>query len=190
MVKKFKNTLKGNRITLKATKPSIKFAQIMFNLVDLNREHLSPWLSWEKLTKKVEDSLKYLFDKEEKTKKGKKIEYGIYHNKKYLGNIAIFDIDEDNKSAEIGYWLDKKSTRKGYMTEAVKILEDEFFKNFKLNRIQIRCDKENKASVGVAKKCGYKFEGTSRKVNFNKNLNEFRDGLTFSKLRSEWEEDN
>ena len=66
---KFKNQLRGERLVLKRTMPSLKTAQTMFKAVDENREHLSRWLSRVKFTLKVEDSLKYLFDKEEEFKK-------------------------------------------------------------------------------------------------------------------------
>lgn len=186
MAIKFKNQLKGKRLILKRTKPTIKMAESIFMVIDKNRGHLEPWFSWPKLTLKIEDSLKYLFDKEEKTKKGKVIEYGIFINNEYIGNISLFDINEKNKSAEIGYWLSSFHIRNGYMTEAVKIIEKEAFEKMKLNRIQIKCDERNKASFGVAKKCGYKYEGKFREYAFSEHFNDFRNTLIFSKLKSEY----
>jgi ribosomal-protein-serine acetyltransferase len=184
--KKIKNKLIGERIVLKITKPDIAMANIMFKVINKNRKHLRPWFAWEKATKKVEDSLKYLFDKEEKVKEGKKVEYGIYIGDEYIGNIGIFDIDKNKKSAEIGYWLSSDFVRKGYITEAVKILEKEFFANG-LNRIQIRCDERNVASSGVAKKCGYTFEGKMREDSYSEYYKDLRNTLVFSKLKSEFE---
>jgi len=180
---KIKNKLIGKRIILKITKPDIVMAETIFRVISENRKHLRPWFTWEKATKKVEDSLKYLFDKEEKVKDGKKVEYGIYVDNEYVGNIGIFDIDRKKKSAEIGYWLSSKFTRKGYTTEAVKILEKEFFANG-LNRIQIKCDERNIASSGVAKKCGYVFEGKFREDSYSEYFKDFRNTLVFSKLKS------
>jgi len=186
MVMKFKNQLKGDRLVLKRTKPTIQMAKTMFKVIDENREHLKPWFPWEKLTLRVEDSLKYLFDKEEQTELGEKVEYGLYINNEYIGNIGIFDISEEKKSAEIGYWLSSSFTRNGYMTEAIKIFEKEFFENFKINRIQIKCDERNKASSGVAIKCGYQFEGKHREDSFNEYFDSFRNTLVYSKLKSEY----
>lgn len=186
MAKKFKNQLIGERLILKRTKPTIQIAKSIFKVIDENREHLKPWLPWEKFTIKVEDSLKYLFEKEEQIKAGKKAEYGIFLNNNYIGNIGIFDIDKEKKSAEIGYWLSSSFARNGYTTEAVKIIEKEFFENFNINRIQIKCDEQNYASSGVAKKCGYQLEGKIREDSFNEYFNEFRNTLVFSKLKSEY----
>ncbi|MFP4424253.1 MAG: GNAT family N-acetyltransferase [Candidatus Woesearchaeota archaeon] len=170
---------------MKRTKPTLKMARAMFEVIDANREHLDPWFAWAKLTQNVEDSMKYLFDKEEETKKGKKIEYGLYIDKEYMGNISLFDIDEKNKSAEIGYWISSFYTRYGYVTEAVRVLEKEAFGKG-LNRLQIRCDERNKASFGVGKKCGYTYEGKIREDAFNEYFNDIRNTLVFSKLRSEY----
>jgi ribosomal-protein-serine acetyltransferase len=186
MTLKFKNQLKGKRLILKRTKPTLKMAESMFKVIGENRKHLEHWFPWPKLTLKVEDSLKYLFDKEEETEKGKKVEYGLFVNNEYIGNISIFDIHEKKKSAEIGYWLSSSHTRKGYMTEALKILEKEAFEKLKLNRIQIKCDERNEASLGVAKKCDYKYEGKFREDAFSEHFNDFRNTLVFSKLKSEY----
>jgi hypothetical protein len=85
-----KEELKGERIVLKRNAPSIELAKVMFKTIDSNREHLKKWLPWEKFTLKVEDSMKYLFDTENKFKDKEKVDYGIYLEDKYLGNIGIF----------------------------------------------------------------------------------------------------
>lgn len=186
MTYKFKNKLSGKRIILKRNLPTIKNATMIFRVIDSDREHLKPWMPWEKTTRVIEDSFKYLLDTDEKIKKGVKIDCGIFLNDEYIGNIGIFDISREKKSAEIGYWPCSRFARNGYVTEAVKILEKEFFENFKLNRIQIKCDDTNKASAGVAKKCGYKLEGKIREDAYDEYRKEFRSTLIFSKLRAEY----
>lgn len=186
MKNKFKNELKGERITLKTTTPLIATAQIIFKTVDENRDYLEKWLPWAIETKQIEDSFKYLIEKEEKVKKGEQVDYGIYLNQEYIGNIGIFDIDEKNKSAEIGYWLSQKYSGKGYTTEAIKLLEKEFFENFDLHRIQIKCDERNIASKRVAEKCNFILEGNLREDTFCPFFKDFRNTLIFSKLITEF----
>ncbi len=182
----FQEELTSERLTLRRTRPTLETATTMFKVIDANRAHLGKWLSWVESTLAVEDTLKYLFDKEEQTEKGTKIEYGIYLGREYIGNVSIFDISTKNKSGEIGYWLSSSHARHGYMTEAVKTLEKEAFENLELNRVQIKCDERNIASAGVAKKCGYKYEGTLRQNMRNNYYNDLRNTLVFSKLYSEY----
>jgi len=183
---KFKSKLLGKRIVLKRLKATLLTANTIFEAIDENRQHLLPWFSWVSTSNNVEDTLKYLFDIEKKFKVGEKIDYGIYLNNKYIGNIGIFDFDKKNKSAEIGYWLSKKYTRNGYMTEAVAVLEKEYFVNTNLNRIQIKCDERNIPSTGVAKKSGYFFEGKFREDKYSEYFKDFRNTLIFSKLKSDF----
>ncbi len=188
-MKKFKQKLTGPRVILKINKPSIETANNIFSLVNINREHLRPWFPWEKLTKKMDDSFKHLLENEAKINNGEKVEYGIYVDNKYVGNISFFDISFKNKSGEIGYWLGSEFARQGYTTEAVKVLEKEAFLNLGINRIQIRCDERNIASVGVVKKCGYFFEGKHRADVFSKHFNDFRNTLVFSKLSKDFKQE-
>jgi len=185
MLKKFKDQLKSKRLILKRNVPTVENAKNIFNTIKANRRHLRPWFPWEKETKVVEDSLKYLFSHEECAKKGEKAGYGIYLDGQFIGHLGIFDVSDKNKSGEIGYWLNKNYTRRGYMTEAVKLLEKEVFR-VGLNRIQIKCDKRNKASAGVALKCGYIFEGERRQDAYSEYFKDFRNTLIFSKLKSDF----
>jgi len=183
---KFKTELVGKRVILRKLKPTISMANIIFKAIAENRQHLRPWFPWEKKEVRAEDSFKYLLENEIKFKAGEKVDYGIYVDNEYIGNIGIFNIHKKNKSAEIGYWLSKKFTRNGYMTEAVRILEKEFFTNVNLNRIQIKCDERNIASAGVAKKCAYVLEGKYREDTYSEYFKDFRNTLVFSKLKSEF----
>ena len=187
MAVKFRQQLKGPRLKLKRTLPTLEMAEMIFAVVDANREHLKPWLEWVSATQRVEDTLKYLFDKEEETKQGKKIEYGIFIGPEYIGNIALFDISQTSQSAELGYWLAASHTRQGYMTEAVQVIEQYAFEQLKLNRLQIVCDERNIGSAGVAKKAGYVLEGTLRQNAFSSHYQDLRNSLIFSKLRSEYQ---
>lgn len=184
---KFKSKLLGERIILKRLKPTLLTANVVFKVINENRQHLLSWFSWVNIENNVEDTLKYLFSVDEKFKLGEKIDYGIYLNNKYIGNIGLFDINKKNKSAEIGYWLSKEYIRNGYMTEAVSVLEKESFLNFNLNRIQIKCDEINIPSVGVARKCGYIFEGKYRELAYSDYFKNFRNILVFSKLKLEFD---
>ncbi len=56
----------------------------------------------------------------------------------------------------IGYWIDEKSSGKGLVTKAEERLTQFAFKEWKLNRIEIRCSPDNIASQMIPKKLGFK----------------------------------
>jgi ribosomal-protein-serine acetyltransferase len=185
----FKEELYGKRLTLRRTRPTPEMAELIFQVVDANREHLRPFCPWEKNDDCAESCLNYLKEKEIKTEAGERIEYGIFINEfdAYVGNIQVFDISEANRSGEFGYWLSKEATGHGYMKEAVLMLEKECFNGLNLHRIQICCDKLNIASKKVIESCNYTFEGALRESMYDAYRDAMRTTLVFAKLRWEYE---
>ena len=58
-------------------------------------------------------------------KEGSGVTYLIYQKEtnQILGIVDLFQINEKNQSAEIGFWLSDSATGHGYMQEAVQALE-------------------------------------------------------------------
>jgi ribosomal-protein-serine acetyltransferase len=130
MLKNYREKIESKRIVLKKVEPTIENAQKTFALVKESRASFRKWLPWVDGTLKAEDSLKFLFDFEESFKEETKLGYGIYLKEKLVGRIDIIKIDQKAKSGEIGYWITKTVAGKGYMTEALKMVEAEAFQRF------------------------------------------------------------
>lgn len=77
------------------------------------------------------------------------------------GSIGFKNID--NHKAEIGYWLGKKYWGKGIMTESVGLVTEFGFKRLNLKRIYAAIFSQNKPSMKVLEKNGYKIEGIHKK---------------------------
>jgi hypothetical protein len=86
----FNEVLKGKRLELIRTIPTLAFSEVLFKTVDSNREHLKPWFPWVDQTLSSEDSYNYLLDKEEKTKRKEIIEYGIYYLNQYNFYLDLY----------------------------------------------------------------------------------------------------
>ena len=186
---KFKEQLTGPRLTLRQTHPTQEMAEAIFNAVDACREHLRPFCPWEKNDDSVESVMNYLKDKEPHVEAGDRVEFGLFITEtgKYIGNIQVFKISKEHRSGEFGYWLTKDATGKGYMKEAVLILEKYCFEELNFHRIQITCDALNDASAKVIRAAGYVYEGTLREDMYDEYRDTMRNTLMFSKLRSEYE---
>jgi len=177
--------LEGARIELRTLEPTFENAKMIFDIVVVNREYVLEWLPWASITDKPEDSFNFLLKIQRNRKDNTEYGFGIFLDNKYIGNISIFDVSEEKKSGEIGYWLVKDANGKGYMTEAIKLIEDAFFQSFG-NRIQIKCDTRNAASSNVPKRMNYHIDGELRQDNIDKDGN-LRNTLIYSKLKSEWQ---
>jgi len=79
------------------------------------------------------------------------------------GAGLMLGTDVARLSAEIGYWLGEPFWGRGLAPEAVKLLTDYGFAQFKLVRIFAGAFAWNPASARVLEKAGYTFESRSRK---------------------------
>ena len=87
---------------------------------------------------------------------------------------------------EIGYILVPNERKKGYGTEAIKIIVDYLFLSKELVRVQAITGVDNFASHRVLEKAGFTKEGIIRKSAFIRG--EWKDGCLYSILREEWKE--
>lgn len=133
--------------------PCMHNAKLLYDVEVKNKEFLLPWLLWVNDVKSPKDTLDFLVQSDKKWESDSGYEYFIVLNDEIIGNCAAHTVDMKNRKAELGYWLVGDHRGQGYMMEAVKLLEQELFKNG-INKIIIHNDVRNTGSVNVAKKPG------------------------------------
>lgn len=180
----------AERVILERPNPiTFKLAEEIYAAVDKSREILNEWLPWADATTSAEAEFSgFLYDYcDKKWNENSGFAYLIRDAEtgKFLGVIDVIEIKESSKSAEIGYWLSVDAEGKGYMSAALKALENEAFKIF--NRLQIRNDTQNLRSVNVAKRAGYKLDGVLRQERWLEKQQRYGDTNVWSKLKSETE---
>jgi RimJ/RimL family protein N-acetyltransferase len=87
---------------------------------------------------------------------------------------------------EIGYILAPNERKKGYGSEAIKIIVDYLFLSKELVRVQAITGVDNFASCRVLEKAGFTKEGIIRRSAFIRGI--WQDGVLYSVLRDEWKE--
>jgi len=103
-----------------------------------------------------------------------------------VGFISYYPVRRDYLNLfEIGYRTMPSERRKGYTTEAARLLVDYLFSSKKeIERIESVTDVENLPSQRVLEKNGFRREAELRKRFFNKG--EYRNEYMYSLLREEW----
>jgi ribosomal-protein-serine acetyltransferase len=104
----------------------------------------------------------------------------------YVGESYLASPDWDVPRIEVGYFLVKEFTGKGYATESANAVIRYAFEQLKVLRIDLRCAADNTASVQVAKRCGFTYEGCSRQHHRKKD-GTLIDMLWYGLLLSEWQ---
>lgn len=79
-----------------------------------------------------------------------------------LGGCGLNDIDQENRRANLGYWVRSGRTRRGVATAATLLLAKWGLMKLKLNRIEIVIAADNASSLGVAEKAGAHRESVLR----------------------------
>jgi RimJ/RimL family protein N-acetyltransferase len=155
------------------------------NLRIVEKDDLSLLLKWENEFEAEFEPLRQKTKVElEKTYDNLKDAQWFYVEKKdktRVGFIAHFLVAGE---VELGYSIVPNERRKGYASEAIKIMVDCLFLSRDMVRIQARTDPENVASWKALEKSGFKREGILRKTCFCRG--EWRNDCIYSILREEW----
>ncbi len=109
---------------------------------------------------------------EEKIREARQHEFLLMmiHNDqgKLIGMAQIKNFERYVKKCEISYFIDEEFTNQGHATKAIKELVQYIFSKMDIEKIYCRIDPDNKPSIRVAEKAGFKMEGRLR--------NEFKTG--------------
>lgn len=175
----FSDILKGERIELRVLKPTFENINMIWDVYSHNREFVTRFDEDNLETKEqFLIGLNFASRPESKNK-----DWFIFLDDKLIGHINIWNYSKENKKCEIAYWLAEIETGKGYITEAMKLVEKELFNN-DINRIELICDTQNIASRRVAERSGYALEGIKRKSCIYKN-GRVADDCLYAKLRED-----
>ncbi len=104
--------------------------------------------------------------------------------RKVIGTIGLMWVQRDNRSAEIGYSLNRAYWNRGLMTEAVRAMLRFCFETLYLNRVEAQHETDNPASGAVMRHAGMKHEGLLRQRIYNKGR--FVDVELYAILRDEY----
>jgi RimJ/RimL family protein N-acetyltransferase len=102
-----------------------------------------------------------------------------------IGTCTLFNIDRENRRAELGYALGREHWKQGYMQEALRALLDFYFEELNMHRIEADVDPRNLSSAKSLERLGFQREGYLRERWLVGG--ETQDALFFGLLRREWQ---
>lgn len=148
---------------------NIKDVEKLHHLIIESKDHLRKWLPWvDERIKDINYTKEYILKSLDIFVKtgGYPQSVAILYKCEIVGTIGFNAIDEKNKNGIIGYWISEKYQGKGIITKATKALIYMGFKQFKLNRIEIRVADKNTKSKMIPIKLGFKEEGKIRQAEY------------------------
>jgi RimJ/RimL family protein N-acetyltransferase len=84
-----------------------------------------------------------------------------------LGTIGVRWLDPPQGVAELGYWTGREARGRGAATRAVRLVADWVLGDLGCERLELRADARNTASLRVAEKAGFTREGILRSARAN-----------------------
>jgi RimJ/RimL family protein N-acetyltransferase len=158
----------------------------MHAAVNESLDELLPWMDWPKHHKTVEDS--------EEGMRRARIRFlersdlllllFLKGTNILVGSSGLHRLEWSVPRFEIGYWCRTRFAGQGYITEAVRGITGFAFEHLGARRLEIRCDSQNRRSVKVAERAGYRLEGELRNAEVGAD-GEIRNVLVFSMLPEE-----
>ncbi len=82
-----------------------------------------------------------------------------FHKKKVVGMIDLFDYEPIHLRAGVGINIIETEQRKAYAENALIVLKDYCFNILRLNQIYCNISADNKASIKLFEKVGFKLSG-------------------------------
>lgn len=137
-------------------------ASEIYSVIDSNRCYLRKWLPWVDDTDSTKTVENVINTWEKQREQGSDKVFGIYMDGKYIGNIGLHDIEINNKTAIIGYWLAESYQGSGVMSDCVKALTKYAFSELDLNTICIHCALDNNKSRAIPERLGFKESGITK----------------------------
>ena len=80
-------------------------------------------------------------------------------NKAKIGSISLWNINWQHSRAQIGIWLIPSFWNKGLAEKSLNLIKNIALNHLKMNRLEAYIAVENKRSIVLFEKCGFKEEG-------------------------------
>jgi RimJ/RimL family protein N-acetyltransferase len=104
----------------------------------------------------------------------------------YVGESYLANADWKVPCIEVGYFVVQASTGKGFASEAARATTRFAFEHLKVLRVELQVRADNEASIRVAERCGFTYEGRLRQRH-RKKANTVVDVLWYGLLLTEWQ---
>jgi len=144
--------------------PEVADAAALFALVDADRPGLGQFLTWVAKTQTVADEADFIRFVRVQIAQDQLWAAVILVDGQVAGMIDIHQLDAENHSGEIGYWLGKTFRGQGVTTKALAEVERVAFNELGLNRLGLIAATTNGASQAVARRRGFQQEGILRQA--------------------------
>ncbi len=179
--------IETERLVIRCYEP--RDAALTKDAIDSSLDHLRAWMPWvEHEPQTLEEKTALLKSFRAHFDAGENFTMGIFSadESEQLGGSGLHPRVEPG-GLEIGYFIRASATRQGYVTESTAALTRVGFEICEADRIEIRIDPDNEASMGIPRKLGFVEEATLRRRLPGRSGGPLRDVTIFTMFREDFD---
>ncbi|MDX1667092.1 MAG: GNAT family protein [Saprospiraceae bacterium] len=169
---------------LRLLPPRERYAPALHRIIREEGRELGTWLPWFRQSESKRAIRRFLRESRALNEGGQKLITFIFYGEELIGSIGLMRIDQENRKAEIGYWLRKAYRGRGITIRSALRIIAHAFSDLGLNRLVIKAPDKNTPSRGVPEKLGFQHEGSLRESLLLDGA--FHDMEIYSLLKREW----
>ena len=162
----------------------IRDADPLFALLDQSRSYLREWLPFVDGTRTAKDTQDFIQGGLQQYASNNGFELGIWYRGELAGVLGLHYIHWPNRLTSIGYWMGERFQGRGIMTNACRALTDILFKEYGLNRVEIRVASQNLKSRAIPERLGFQNEGCRRQAEWL--YDHYVDHVIYGMLAQDW----
>ena len=179
--------IETERLVVRCYEP--RDAPLLKEAIDSSLEHLRPWMPWAyQEPQTLEEKIALVKQFRANFDSGQNFTCGIFNfdETEVLGGTGLHPRIGPG-GLEIGYWIRASATRQGLVTESSAALTRAGFEVCDADRIEIRIEPGNDASMGVPRKLGFLEEATLRRRLPARETGPLRDVTIFTMFREDFD---
>jgi ribosomal-protein-serine acetyltransferase len=165
---------------------SLEQAEPFFEHIQANRDAYDDTIPFVSRTHSAETMRENIARNLKRQETGEAELYTLWDGERMAGYFLVREKEPEARWAEIGYMIGKEWRGKGITKNICDLIIEELFDQQGMQKIVICCNDDNLASIGMAKKLGFRLEGNLRN-HFVVN-GKVRNMLCFGLLKEEWAE--
>jgi RimJ/RimL family protein N-acetyltransferase len=179
--------IETERLVIRCYEP--RDAPILKEAIDSSLEHLRPWMPWaHQEPQTLEEKVELIRHFRANFDSGDNFTCGIFSpdESEVLGGTGLHPRIGPG-GLEIGYWIRAGATGRGLATESSAALTRVGFDVCDADRIEIRIEPRNQASMGIPRKLGFVEEATLRRRLPPRETGPLRDVTIFTLFREDFD---
>ena len=137
----------------------------LWNAIERSLPELTRWMSWAP-SSTPQTVAEYAHRAETGWAQWFNWDWVVHLGDEVAGTVGLNRHDDMWRSCNLGYWIRSDLTGRGFATEAAAAAIAFAFDRVGLNRLELVADVDNAASIRVAEKLGFRFEGIKREGSF------------------------